>query len=106
MLRIALVTPMLPVPHDQTRGRYIHETARSLGKLAERRYFFSEHWVVEADGKRFCPTTGRKLGDIESTIAVRIGADKKDLFENEVCKFEKAAKPAENRGFTYKVAFK
>jgi hypothetical protein len=76
------------------------------GKPAERRYFFSEHWVVEADGKRFCPTTGRKLGDIESTIAVRIGADQKDLFENEVCKFEKAAKPADNRGFTYKVTFK
>ena len=33
-MRIALVTPMLPVPHDQTRGRYIHETARSLGRLA------------------------------------------------------------------------
>jgi glycosyltransferase involved in cell wall biosynthesis len=40
MLRIALVTPMLPVPHDQTRGRYIHETARSLGKLATVRTFF------------------------------------------------------------------
>ena len=34
MLRIAIVTPMLPVPFDQTRGRYIHETARALGKLA------------------------------------------------------------------------
>ena len=33
MLRIAVVTPMLPVPFDQTRGRYIHETARALGKL-------------------------------------------------------------------------
>jgi teichuronic acid biosynthesis glycosyltransferase TuaC len=40
MLRIALVTPMLPVPHDQTRGRYIHETARSLGKLATVKTFF------------------------------------------------------------------
>lgn len=40
MLRIALVTPMLPVPHDQTRGRYIHETARSLGKLATVRTYF------------------------------------------------------------------
>ena len=39
-LRIAIVTPMLPVPHDQTRGRYIHETARSLAKLAEVKVFF------------------------------------------------------------------
>ncbi|MCW7537520.1 glycosyltransferase [Aquabacterium sp. A7-Y] len=39
-LRIALVTPMLPVPHDQTRGRYIHETARSLSRLADVRVFF------------------------------------------------------------------
>jgi teichuronic acid biosynthesis glycosyltransferase TuaC len=40
LLRIALVTPMLPVPHDQTRGRYIHETARSLSKLATVRVYF------------------------------------------------------------------
>ncbi len=39
-MRIAVVTPMLPVPHDQTRGRYIHETARSLSKLADVRVFF------------------------------------------------------------------
>ena len=39
-MRIALVTPMLPVPHDQTRGRYIHETARSLAKLADVRVYF------------------------------------------------------------------
>jgi glycosyltransferase involved in cell wall biosynthesis len=39
-MRIALVTPMLPVPHDQTRGRYIHETARSLARLAEVRVYF------------------------------------------------------------------
>lgn len=40
--RIALVTPMLPVPHDQTRGRYIHETARSLSKLATVKVFFQQ----------------------------------------------------------------
>lgn len=39
-LRIALVTPMLPVAHDQTRGRYIYETARSLSKLACVKVFF------------------------------------------------------------------
>lgn len=41
-MRIALVTPMLPVPHDQTRGRYIHETARSLSKLATVKVFFQQ----------------------------------------------------------------
>lgn len=42
MRRIALVTPILPVPHDMTRGRYIHETARSLAKIAEVRVFFEQ----------------------------------------------------------------
>lgn len=41
-LRIALVTPILPVPHDATRGRYIHETARALGQLANVRTFFAQ----------------------------------------------------------------
>jgi glycosyltransferase involved in cell wall biosynthesis len=39
-LRIALVTPMLPVEHDPTRGRYIHETARSLSRLADVKVLF------------------------------------------------------------------
>ena len=42
MRRIALVTPILPVPHDLTRGRYIHETARSLAKFAQVRIFFEQ----------------------------------------------------------------
>ncbi len=42
MPRIALVTPILPVPHDPTRGRYIHETARALSKLADVRVFFAQ----------------------------------------------------------------
>ncbi|WP_161784231.1 glycosyltransferase [Aquabacterium sp. NJ1] len=33
---------MLPVPHDQTRGRYIHETARALSKLATVKVFFQQ----------------------------------------------------------------
>lgn len=33
---------MLPIPHDQTRGRYIHETARSLSKLAQVKVFFQQ----------------------------------------------------------------
>lgn len=39
-LRIAVVTPMLPVPHDLTHGRFIHETVRCLSKIADVRVFF------------------------------------------------------------------
>jgi teichuronic acid biosynthesis glycosyltransferase TuaC len=39
-LRIAVVTPMLPVPHDLTRGRFTYETVRGLAKLADVRVFF------------------------------------------------------------------
>ncbi len=42
MLKIAVVTPMLPIPQDRTRGRYIHETARSLSRLAQVRVFFQQ----------------------------------------------------------------
>lgn len=51
-LRIAVVTPMLPVPYDQTRGRYIHETARSLGKLATVRTFFQTLQYPRVPGLR------------------------------------------------------
>lgn len=40
MRRIALVTPILPVPFDPTRGRYIHETARALSSLATVRVYY------------------------------------------------------------------
>ena len=39
-LRIAVVTPMLPVPHDMTRGRFTYETVCGLSKLADVRVFF------------------------------------------------------------------
>jgi teichuronic acid biosynthesis glycosyltransferase TuaC len=39
-LRIAVVTPMLPVPHDLTRGRFTYETVRALTRLADVRVFF------------------------------------------------------------------
>lgn len=42
MLQIALVTPMLPIPQDLTRGRYVLETARSLARLAKVRVFFQQ----------------------------------------------------------------
>lgn len=41
-LRIAVVTPNLPVPHDLTKGRYIHETARALSRLATVRVYFPQ----------------------------------------------------------------
>lgn len=41
-LRIALVTPNLPVPHDLTRGRYLHETARALSRIATVRVYFPQ----------------------------------------------------------------
>jgi teichuronic acid biosynthesis glycosyltransferase TuaC len=40
--RIALVTPMLPVPYDPTRGRYIYEIARSLSRLTPTRVFLQQ----------------------------------------------------------------
>jgi glycosyltransferase involved in cell wall biosynthesis len=51
-MRIAVVTPMLPVPHDQTRGRYIHETARSLAKIADVRVFFCQLGYLPIPGMR------------------------------------------------------
>lgn len=52
MLKIAIVTPMLPVPHDQTRGRYIHETARALGRIADVRVFFAQLGYLPIPGLR------------------------------------------------------
>ena len=40
LLRIALVTPMLPLPDDRTRGRYIFETAAALARRADVRVYF------------------------------------------------------------------
>jgi glycosyltransferase involved in cell wall biosynthesis len=42
MRRIALVTPIFPVAHDQTRGRYIYEIARPLSKMAHVKVFFQQ----------------------------------------------------------------
>lgn len=40
MLKIAVVTPILPVPYDMTRGRFIHETVRPLSRIADVRVYF------------------------------------------------------------------
>ncbi len=39
-MRIAISTPAYPLPGDPTRGRYIYEIARCLGKLATVEVFF------------------------------------------------------------------
>jgi glycosyltransferase involved in cell wall biosynthesis len=42
MTRIAVVTPILPVPQDMTRGRFIYETTRALARQAEVRVFLTQ----------------------------------------------------------------
>jgi len=42
MTRIALVTPILPVPQDPTRGRFIFETAKALSRQAQVRVFLQQ----------------------------------------------------------------
>ena len=39
MTKIALLTPILPVPFDVTRGRFIYEQARALSRIAHVRVF-------------------------------------------------------------------
>ena len=39
MTRIAIVTPILPVPFDIARGRFIHEQAKALSRIADIRVF-------------------------------------------------------------------
>jgi len=50
--RIALLTPMLPVAHDPTRGRYIYETARSLARLTPTRVYFQQQRYPAIPGLR------------------------------------------------------
>lgn len=42
MRRIAVVTPILPVPDDKTRGRFIYETAQALSRQATVRVFLQQ----------------------------------------------------------------
>jgi glycosyltransferase involved in cell wall biosynthesis len=48
LLRIALVTPILPLAHDRTRGRYIFETATALARRADVRVYFQLNRYPEA----------------------------------------------------------
>jgi len=42
MTRIAVITPILPVPQDMTRGRFIYETTRALSRQAKVRVFLTQ----------------------------------------------------------------
>lgn len=42
MKRIAVVTPILPVPQDMTRGRFIYETTRALSRIAKIKVFLTQ----------------------------------------------------------------
>lgn len=42
MKRIAVVTPILPVPQDMTRGRFIYETTRALSRIADVKVFLTQ----------------------------------------------------------------
>lgn len=41
-MRIAVVTPILPIPQDPTRGRFIDETTRALSDLADVRVYLTQ----------------------------------------------------------------
>jgi teichuronic acid biosynthesis glycosyltransferase TuaC len=41
-LNIALITPLLPVPHDPSSGRYIYEIALALSKHARVKVFLEK----------------------------------------------------------------
>ena len=40
--RIALVTPILPMPFDPTRGRFIYETAKSLSRISQTKVYLQQ----------------------------------------------------------------
>jgi teichuronic acid biosynthesis glycosyltransferase TuaC len=50
--RIALVTPMLPVPHDPSSGRYIYEIALALSKIAQVKVFLQKLRYPRLPGMR------------------------------------------------------
>lgn len=48
MSRIAVITPILPVPQDMTRGRFIYETTRALSRQADVRVFLTQAQYPQA----------------------------------------------------------
>jgi teichuronic acid biosynthesis glycosyltransferase TuaC len=51
-LNIALITPLLPVPHDPSSGRYIYEIALALSKLANVKVFLQKLRYPRLPGMR------------------------------------------------------
>lgn len=49
MTRIAVITPILPVPQDMTRGRFIYETTRALARQADVRVFLTQAQYPQAN---------------------------------------------------------
>lgn len=50
MTRIAVITPILPIPEDRTRGRYIYEISRELAKLADVRIYLTQPRYILGGG--------------------------------------------------------
>lgn len=48
MTRIAVITPILPIPQDMTRGRFIYETTRALSRQADVRVFLTQAQYPQA----------------------------------------------------------
>jgi glycosyltransferase involved in cell wall biosynthesis len=71
MTRIAVVTPILPVPQDMTRGRFIYETARALSRQADVRVFLTQaqypqaNWLQPSRHKSVVMTDSYSLPGIE-----------------------------------------
>lgn len=51
-LKIALITPLLPVPHDPSSGRYIYEIALALSKLADVKVYLQKLRYPRLPGMR------------------------------------------------------
>jgi teichuronic acid biosynthesis glycosyltransferase TuaC len=51
-LKIAVVTPLLPVPHDPSSGRYIYEIALALSKIAQVKVFLQKLRYPRLPGMR------------------------------------------------------
>lgn len=47
-LRVAIVTPIFPVPWDLTRGRPVYETARAMSELTDVRVYFTTATYAKA----------------------------------------------------------
>lgn len=71
MKRIAVVTPILPVPQDMTRGRFIYETTRALSRIADVKVFLTQaqypnmNWFRPGRHPAATSQKGHSLPDID-----------------------------------------